>query len=244
MRALLLLALLLGPVALAGCNAPEDEERPPPRVVSRPPREPPAALRLVSVEATPNESEVGRPVSAVALVANDGPAAAEAIVLFDIVGGANATGTARVAPGETAEVRADLVPTSGGNLSLRARLGEQEDATSLLVRAPRVTGLALAAEPVEPCGAVRVTLSFLNAGDAPARGVRAQLDLLDAAEGPLVSLTLEMGEVAPGERGAASADVAELRAACEGPEPEVYAYRAKVSVEALREAELVGVFRA
>ena len=240
------LAILVVAV-LAGCNAPEvDETRPTPRVVSRPPTAtPPAELVLVILNVSPNETELGTPVEVVALVANEGRAAGGATVAFEIVGGASVlASTGQIAPGASAEARANLTPGVGGNLAVRAVLDDQETTVALVVRAPRLANLTVRTGASEPCGALRLTIGLENVGDAAARNVRASLDVMDEAEAPIVSLAPTIGDVAPGARGEATVEVPEARAACEGEDARIYVVRLVVHADHLADVQLTGVVTA
>lgn len=243
------LALLVALAALAaGCSAPETEDPTPrPREVTRPPTgtaRDPADLRLVSLSVVPNETEAGSTVEVVARVSNAGASHGTAEVLFEIVGGASATQSAGVDALGSADVRAHLTPTTGGALAVRATLGAQEAFAQLVVRAPRIADVRLEAGAGEPCAPVPLAVSFMNAGDAPARNARAELAVTDAAGAPVVSLERPIGDVAPGERGAVTIELDEVPAACEGAEPEFYGARLLIHVDAIPSGQLTGVFQA
>lgn len=250
MRRGLLLASIVAFALLAGCNVGDDDEaRPTPRVVSRPTiatveTKTPAELHLMSLDVLPATVDLGQRIEAVARVVNVGEERGGATVLFEIVGGPNATASAPVTGKGSADVRASLTPTAGGNLAVRARLGDEENTTTLLVRAPRIANLTVVASSTGPCGALRLTLGLDNVGDATARNVRGDLDVLDEADAPIVSLRATIGDVPPGEHGAAVVDVQEGRTACEGEEPRVFGVRLVVQTDALADAQLTGVVTA
>lgn len=196
----------------------------------------------MSLHVTPNETELGAPVSASARVANVGDLAGSVRVRFEIVGGHVAFAEGVVEPRGSLELDAILVPTSGGNLAVRASAEDEELTVALLVRAPRVANVTVAHEGVH-CQSFAVRFGFDNVGDAPAQDVRFSLVLSDEQGRFVLDRQASVGPIAPGARGEWMVEADHLRGACDAP-PATFAYRGQVSARGLDTLTVTGVLTA
>lgn len=204
-------ALVLAAVLLAGCSVPDATSEgatatttkgastattPPPGGAGSAP-----TLALLEVAVVPETADLGDDLTARAIAKNLGGNVAIATVEFRLAGQLVHTAKATLQPGESTLLAATIKPGRTGTLPVEAKLVETGVTltTTLLVHGPDLVDPKVTPLDLGQPDRVAHRVSFRNAGDGTAQGLRVEAQLLDE-QGVLVdTIVRDLADLAPGQ---------------------------------------------
>lgn len=202
--------LLLATALLAGCSAPDATSEGASAATTKgttPATTSPGGagttptLALLEVAVVPDTADLGDDLTARAIAKNLGGNVALATVEFRLAGQLVHTAKATLQPGESTLLAATIKPGRTGTLPVEAKLVETGATLTadLLVHGPDLVDAKVTPLDLGQPDRVAHRVSFRNAGDGNAQGLRVEAQLLDE-QGILVdSIVQDLADLAPGQ---------------------------------------------